>query len=291
MTNNLSLSVIVPCYNESENIDSTVPKITKYCEKNKYQLIFVNDGSKDNTKDLLKQYSNPFLKVYHHKVNKGYGAAIKTGITNCKTDYLITIDSDGQHRLEDIDRLVKKLQDTDADMIVGSRSNQKSASIYRGFGKYIIRTIARFFIPHNIQDINSGMKLYKAELAKKYLKLCPDTMAYSDIILLMFISNRNLVLEENITINERTKGVSTISTKTAIGTVFEIINIIVLFNPMKLFLPSAAFFFIFGLIWGIRSFIYSHQLSTGSEFLVITSIILFFMGINTEQLSRIRRNL
>ena len=77
-------------------------------------------------------------------------------------------------------------------MIVGSRKGQKEASLFRKVGKNSIRFIAKRLMPLNIHDINSGMKIYNAELAKKYISICPDSMSYSDIMLLTFVYQKHL---------------------------------------------------------------------------------------------------
>jgi hypothetical protein len=127
-------------------------------------------------------------------------------------------------------------------------------------------------------------------LAKKYLHLCPDGMAYSDIIALVFINNRHMVLEEPIEINLRERGKSTIGIHTAFETIMEILNIITLFSPMKIFLTVSVILFITGFGWGLRFFIKGMGVSIGSSMLIIISILVFLLGLIAEQLASIRRN-
>jgi glycosyltransferase involved in cell wall biosynthesis len=285
------LTVIIPAYNEAENFVIILPRLIDFCNQRNWKIIIVNDGSKDKSKKILAEYPlTENFKVIHHKLNKGYGAAIKTGIANCDTEYCITIDADGQHRFEDIEKLFAVMKSKDADMIVGSRKGIKSASYLRGIGKSIIRTLAKMLMPVPIHDLNSGMKIYRTDLAQEYLCLAPDTMAYSDIITLVFINHRHLVLEEPITINPRLKGTSTIGMQTAFQTVMEIINILVLFNPMKIFLPISLITLILSLIWGVPLILKGHGVSTGTLLGVISAVIFFVLGLIAEQLSLIRRN-
>ncbi len=285
------LTVIIPAFNEAENLGVFLPPLVDHCRENNWRIILVNDGSRDQTKEFLKNFEKePLLTVIHHKLNKGYGAAIKSGIRACKTEYLITYDADGQHYLEDIDRLRLCLLKNDADMVVGSRKGLKSSSHFRGFGKSIIRLIARIMMTVPVHDINSGMKIYRTDLAKKYLYLTTDTMSFSDVITLVFINNRHLVLEEPISIKERTNGESTIGFQTAFQTVMEILHIVILFNPMKIFLPlSLVCLFITG-GWAIPLLFEGRGLSIGSLLGLIMGILLFLLGLIAEQLSLIRRN-
>jgi glycosyltransferase involved in cell wall biosynthesis len=286
---NFDLTIIVPCYNEEESIPKVIPELLRFCNENLFKLIIVNDGSIDNSKALLDKYANGICKIYHHKVNRGYGGAIKTGIINADSQFIVTIDADGQHYLEDIFKLINKLQSTDADMVIGSRKGHKDASFLKQIGKFIIRNLTNFLIPTKIYDINSGMKLYRLDLAKKFLHLYPDTMAFSDIIVMVYIHNRHLVVEELINIKPRKDGSSKITIQSAFLTIRELLNIIVLFNPLKIFLNLSIIFFIIGLIWGIPIVLNGNGISVGSMLAIMTSILLFGLGLIAEQLSQIRK--
>lgn len=285
------LSVIIPSYNEAENLKLILPQLISFCKRHQWEIILVNDGSQDNSKEILEGFSHEDnFTAIHHKLNKGYGGAIKSGIRACQTEYLITIDADGQHRLEDIENLYHCITSKDADMIVGSRRGIKSASFSRGIGKSIIRMLAKILMNVPIHDINSGMKIYRTDLAMKYLNLTPNTMSFSDIITLCFINNRHLVLEEPIQINARLQGESTIGMETAFQTVMEIINIVVLFNPMKIFLPISLLTLLSTLGWGIPLIVEERGVSVGTLLGFISAILFFFLGLIAEQLSLIRRN-
>ena len=285
-----TLTVIVPCFNEQDSIASHFNELIELCEDSGWSIIAINDGSTDYTDAALKSVSD--YERYHvitHKRNRGYGAAIKTGIEAVETEYAITVDADGQHYVKDIGILFKHVIDHDADMIVGSRYGHKSSSMLRGVGKSIIRNVAKIFIPTNIYDINSGMKIFRTDIAQKYLHLCPDGMSYSDIITLLFISNGHLVLEKNIDIKKRLQGTSTIGMHTAYETIIEILNIVMLFNPMKLFLPLSMVFLSLGGGWGIYQVSLGHGISVASNMLIIMGVLVFLLGLISEQLSKIRQ--
>jgi glycosyltransferase involved in cell wall biosynthesis len=286
------LTVIIPAYNEAVNLGTFLPQLIDHCQQKQWNIILVNDGSTDNTREFFDQFSHiGNLKIIHHKLNKGYGAAIKSGIKVCETEFLITIDADGQHFLEDLDILYQSILTHDADMVVGSRKGQKSSSLMRGIGKNMIRIVAKMLMTVPIHDLNSGMKIYRTCLAKKCLSLTPDSMAYSDTIALVFISNKHLVLEELIRIKERRNGRSAIGIQTAFQTIMEIINILILFNPLKVFLPLSLICIVLAAIWGIPLLLEGRGLSIGSLLGIISGLIFFLLGLITEQLSLIRRKL
>ncbi len=146
-------------------------------------------------------------------------------------------------------------------------------------------------MPLPIHDLNSGIKLYKTGIARRYLKLCPNGMAYSDVIALTFISERHLVIEQTVQIREREGGTSTVGTKTAFETLLEIVNIVVLFNPMKVFLPLAVFFLLAGLCWGLPIVLAGKGISVGSMLGIFLGVLLFFLGLVAEQISSLRKQL
>jgi glycosyltransferase involved in cell wall biosynthesis len=291
MASKPSLTIVIPAYNEQENLEIILPGLLEFVGQRGWKIIITDDGSKDDTLGVLRKFEQKEpLKVVRHKLNKGYGAAIKSAIQACDTDYLITIDADGQHRTEDVDKLYALAVTTDADMIVGSRKGTKAATMMRGIGKSIIRFTARLMLTVPVHDINSGMKIYRTDLAKRYLHLTPNNMPYSDIITLLFISNRHLVLEEPIVVNDRMKGESTIGIQTAFETIMEIINMIFLLNPMKIFLPISFGTFLVSVAWGIPIVLRGQGVSVGAMLGIVSALIFFFLGLIAEQLTLIRKN-
>ena len=287
-----TLSIVIPVYNEEKVLPAVLGELIAFVNANDFRLILVNDGSRDKSLSIMTEAckNESRCKVLNHKVNKGYGGAIKTGVEAAETDYVITIDADGQHYLDDVKNLFEYLKANDADMVIGSRKGQKEASAVRGLGKSIIRSVAKILMPFNIYDINSGMKIYNTTLAQRYIKLCPNSMAYSDVIALVFISQRHLVLETPINIKPRVAGESTISAHTAFETVMEILNVVILFNPMRVFLPVAAVFILGGVLWEGQFLLTGRGVSIGANLLIISGILFFALGLITEQLSQIRKN-
>ena len=282
------LSVVVPIYNEAVALGTVLPQLLDFCRQRGFAVILVNDGSADDTPVILSRYQDePGVKILHHKLNRGYGGAIKTGIRAATTPYVVTIDADGQHEAEDIERLFKLALETGADMVIGHREGRTSGW-YRELGKGIIRRFTRFLMPLSIHDINSGFKLYRADLAKRYLHVCPQTMAYSDVITLVFVNQRHLVLECPIQVHDRAAGRSTISSYTALETIVEILNLTMLFNPLRVFLPLSAACVLVGLLWGTPFILLGKGVSVGAMLAIVVGVLFFFLGLIASQLSAIR---
>ncbi len=113
-------------------------------------------------------------------------------------------------------------------------------------------------------------------------------MAFSDVITLTFISQRNLVLEHPITVKNRRAGKSTIGINTAFETIMEIINITMLFNPLKIFLPSSIFFLVFGFGWELPIALAGRGISIGALLAIVLGVLFLAIGLLASQLSAIR---
>jgi glycosyltransferase involved in cell wall biosynthesis len=283
------LTVVIPAYNEGEILPAIAPALIEFCRTRDWKLIFVNDGSHDNTKQILDSLDpSSHVRVLHHKVNRGYGGALKTGISQTNTPYLVTMDGDGQHDIQDVERLLQFALEKDADMVVGKRDVGKDSNLYRSLGKFLIRSFTKTLMPLPITDLNSGFKLYRTELAKKYITVCPDSMAFSDVITLVFLNERNLVLEHPIRISPRTVGQSTINTFTAFETLIQVLNTTLMFNPLRVFLPISLFCILAGLGWGIPIILLGRGVSVGAMLAIVTGLLFFVLGLLASQLSAIR---
>ncbi len=285
------LTIIIPAFNEQDSLPLILQDWVLYCENEGAKLVIIDDGSSDQTGAILDALpAKKFMTVLHHKVNKGYGAAIKTGIKKTDTKYLVTCDADSQHNIESVQALYDLMLKTDSDLIIGARNNLVGNS-FRNFGKSLIRAISRFLLPNKITDLNSGLKMYQTDLAKKFITVCPDSMAFSDIITLTFIAERCKVMELPITTNPRMGGNSKINLNTAFETILEIVNIVIFFNPLRVFLPLSTLFFLLGLGWGLPIALSGRGVSVGSLLAFTIAGICLLLGLIAEQLSQIRKML
>lgn len=293
MTQETELTIIIPAYNEAESLRWFLPQVCDFCRENRYHLIVVDDCSSDQTLSLLQEAAAGWdgMEVIHHKVNQGYGGAIISGLSASITPFSATMDADGQHQLSDIRKLLETQHDTNADLVIGSRPQVASggSGLYRALGKKLIHLIAGMLVELPINDLNSGMKLYDTVLVQKYLPICPSSMAFSDIITLIFLQKKHLVVETPIQITERKSGKSTINTLTALDTILQVLNIVMVFNPMRIFMPCGLIAILVGVLWAIPFLVQGHGLSTASMLAITTGLILTMLGLIAEQLSQIRR--
>jgi len=128
---NKMLSVVFPAYNEEENIENTIKSCIEYLANvlSDFEIICVNDGSEDRTPQIIKELakSNRSVKLVNHAVNRGYGAALRSGFDNAKNKYIFLMDSDGQFRIDNIVAFLNQVSDNN--IVVGYRKNRADSFI------------------------------------------------------------------------------------------------------------------------------------------------------------------
>ncbi|TAN59452.1 glycosyltransferase family 2 protein [bacterium] len=159
-----SLSVIFPVYNEEGNIEKTVDESAKFLSTHRiikdYEIILVNDGSKDNTEKILNQLSEkiPCTKIITHRKNLGYGAALTSGLVESRYPFVLFMDADGQFNISEIDKLISFADDYD--IIIGNRYNRKDSFWRVALGR-IYGWLVFLLLGLKFKDINCGFKLFK----------------------------------------------------------------------------------------------------------------------------------
>lgn len=161
-----SLSVFMPAYNEEKNVDHTVQsvlEVLKTLNLKEYEIIVVNDGSKDKTANVVKelQKNNKNIRLVNHEVNKGYGEAVKSGYYNSRFEYIVFIDSDGQFDFNDIHKFLKAIEA--ADIVVGYRIARQDhlMRIINGWGW---TQLSNILFGLNVKDVDCAFKLLKRKV-------------------------------------------------------------------------------------------------------------------------------
>ncbi|MFP3944629.1 MAG: glycosyltransferase family 2 protein [Alphaproteobacteria bacterium] len=187
-----AVSVVVPCYNEEGAIRETVMQLnaTLKAASSRYELIVVDDGSADGSADILEDLvrSVPRLRVLTHERNRGYGAALKTGIVAARHDLIAITDADGTYPNERLPELIAEA--ADAGMAVGARVEQGvQYSKLRAIPKSFLRRWASWLAGQSIPDINSGLRVFHKQIALRFLPILPDTFSFTTTITLAMLRN------------------------------------------------------------------------------------------------------
>ncbi|MEW5858699.1 MAG: glycosyltransferase family 2 protein [Cyanobacteriota bacterium] len=276
------LTIIVPAFNESQVIDLVIEQIQAICSDVVQEVIVIDDGSSDDTAYIAK---NAGATVIRHKQNLGYGAALKTGIRHATTEFVLTMDADGQHQAEDVLRLWKLAEN--CDMVVGQRISLLHSPLWRMPGKWLLWSMANYLTRRKIPDLNSGLRLIRREVALRYLHLCPSGFSFSTTITMALLSRGYSVAYVPIQVKKRV-GKSTVSVATGLDTIILILRIAALFNPLRVFIPTSFLIGGIGLVWGIPYALAGRGISVGSMLAIVTAIVLFGLGMLCDQISQLR---
>lgn len=164
-------SVVIPVLNEEESLPELVAQIDDTFNglHKKYEIIFIDDGSTDNTLNLLKKFARQttHIKVFSFRKNLGKAIALSLGFQKALGEYVITMDADLQDDPQNIERLLVARTEGDYDMVSGWRKNRKDSLLKKVNSQFFNNLIIPFLFGVNFKDMNSGLKLYKSELAKE----------------------------------------------------------------------------------------------------------------------------
>jgi len=277
-------TIIIPAYNEEKSIGEVLRELTEEY-KDCAEIIVVDDGSHDNTSSIVSEYRS--VKLIRHKTNYGYGASLKTGIHKTKTEILCFFDADSQHISKEVKKIIEEIEN--ADMIIGSRGSAALKNLLRAPGKLILHHVANFLVGQRIPDLNSGLRAVRRSYIMQYMHLLPDGFSASSNMTLIFMLKRYNVKFVPIRVNKRVGKSEVKAINDGLTALMSILRIIVLYNPLKFFIPISVFFLSSGLIYGTYKVFFGAQgLSVGGLLLFFIGGISLFFGLLADQISTMR---
>jgi glycosyltransferase involved in cell wall biosynthesis len=252
-----ALSVIVPAYNEEGAIRETVTRIQAALAASgaEYEIIVVDDCSTDGTAKELAAIDLAALRVIRHGRNKGYGAALKTGIKRAAHPVVAITDADGTYPCEQIPELAARLGDQD--MVVGGRTGKNvRIPLIRRPAKWFIGQLASYLARYKIPDINSGLRVFKRESLMRYLRILPDGFSFTTTITLAMLTRGDEIEYTSIDYAKRVGKSKIRPIRDTLNFIQLIIRTVLLFEPMRIFLPisfllvlAAAAVFVYSFLW------------------------------------------
>jgi glycosyltransferase involved in cell wall biosynthesis len=284
----MKYSVVLPVYNEEETISSNVLNlISLFVQKElDWEIVAVDDGSEDESYDTLKALETEYpdaLVVVRHPYNKGNGATIKTGIKAASGEVIICMDSDGQHDPNDIFKMLPYIGEYD--LVVGARPFKSDGTWYRNLANKFYNGLASWLTDFKIEDLTSGYRIFKAEVVKKFYHLFPQRFSYPTTSTLAFLKGGYNIKYVPINIQPRKGGSSKIRLfRDGFRFTTIIFKIILLFEPMRVFLPVTLVSFLLGLASMIVSMVQAGRLyvPNSSVILFVLSVLAFLMGVLAE---------
>jgi glycosyltransferase involved in cell wall biosynthesis len=264
----VDVAVVIPAYNEEHGVAPTLERVKAImaampCTS---EIVIVDDGSTDGT---ARAAAVPGVRVIRLPQNRGYGAALKAGILATRSEFVLITDADGTYPPEAIPALYDAMER--CDMSVGARApDDRSILKRRRLAKRFLGWLASYLAGRQIPDLNSGLRLMRRPVLMQFLHILPAGFSFTTTITLSMLCNGYHVEYQPIQCAVRV-GSSKLRAKEFMNFIMLVLRTIVLFNPLKVFLPiSAALFAI-----GLRKLVYDVYLWNLSE----TTVMAFLAGI------------
>jgi glycosyltransferase involved in cell wall biosynthesis len=245
------------------------------------EIIVVDDGSQDNTRELCEQHDVACLSSPY---SMGNGAAIKRGARAAQGDVLVFMDADGQHDPADIQRLLAKL-DEGYDMVVGARDWSSQAGLGRGLANTFYNWLASEITGFKVADLTSGFRVVRADKFREFLHLLPNGFSYPTTSTMAFFRSAYAVAYLPIKAAQRIGRSHIKPLRDGLRFLLIIFKIATLYSPLKLFVPASVLFFVLGFGHYIYTFLTIHRFTNMSMLLFGASVIVFLIGLISEQIT------
>src|SRR5258706_369412 len=282
MANPPEISIVIPVFNEAKSLGQVLGKI-RALELPPTEIIVVDDGSTDGSADVAM---NAGANVVRHPYNIGNGAAVKSGMRAAKGRLIVLMDGDGQHKPEDIPKLLAEA--ANYHMIVGARAKGSKLRFHRYAANSGYNLFASYVTGFRVQDLTSGFRLLPRREALRFIDLLPNTFSYPTTLTLAFLRSGLTVKYVPIQSLYRA-GQSKISLITdGLRFLLIITKIATLFSPFRVFLPVSLFFFLAGLGNYAYTYFTQNRFTNMSVFALTTAVIIFMLGLISEQIALLR---
>ncbi|HEX5504977.1 MAG TPA: glycosyltransferase family 2 protein [Thermomicrobiales bacterium] len=276
------LTVVIPAYNEAAAIGGVLARVGALLPE--AELLVVDDGSADDTAALAEAAG---ARVVRQPYNKGNGAAVKAGLRAARGEVVLLLDADGQHDPADIAHILAPLGPYD--MAIGARTRRSNANAARGWGNWALNRLASYLTGMEIADLTSGFRAMKRDHIMEFIHLLPNQYSYPMTSTLAFIKAGYSVQFVPIEARKRSGGHSAQKVwQNGVKFCLIILRMVTLFSPMKIFLPISALLFLVGAAYAVYTAITQIHITNSSTLLIVTSIVIFLMGLISEQIAALR---
>jgi glycosyltransferase involved in cell wall biosynthesis len=279
------VSIIVPAFNEVEIIRQVLGMISGCCSENsvQYELIVVDDGSADGTAEVVGAIEG--VRLIRHGFNQGYGAALKTGIRQSHYPLIAIIDADGTYPSDVLPQLLACMDQ--CDMAVGARTGEHvKIPFLRRPAKWILKKLAEYLSGRKIPDLNSGLRVFRRELAERFFGIFPDGFSFTTTITLAALTGGYRVQFLPINYYKRV-GQSTIKPiRDFTGFLLLIIRLIVYFKPLNVFLPVSGMLLVVGVTKAVIDFYGLNHFGVGAAIAILAALQIAFMGLLADLITR-----
>lgn len=280
------VTVVIPAFNEVNAIGETLDAVLAVTDGSQraYEVIVVDDGSEDDTSEAATRAG---VRVIRHNRNRGYGASLKTGSLAAAGEVVLFYDADNQFDAGDIERMVDELEGVDATL--GMRTATSYTPFSRKGGKKLLGWLANYLARTKIPDLNCGLRAIRKEILIDYLHLLPNGFSASTTTTLVLLKEGHDVKFVPVTVKKRI-GTSTVRPlQDGLDTVLLVMRLTTLLDPFRIFGPVSLLMFVAGALWAARYVQLGQGFPASSVFMLVSSVIIFFFGLLTDQVASLRR--
>jgi len=276
-----NVSIVVPAFEESSSVAALVSALRAAGAWR--EIIVVDDGSRDETG---RRAAEAGARVVRHPYNKGNGASVKTGIRNASGEFVLILDADGQHQPADACRLIAKLGEYE--LVVGARSSATQAGVSRRIGNALLNGLASYLTSQRIPDLTSGFRAARRTHLLEFLHLLPNGFSTPTTTTLAFIKAGYSVCFEPIAAGTRAGRSKIRFGPDGVQFFVILLKVITIFSPMRVFLPLSAASFAIGAAYALWTIFTQSHVTNSSVLLILLSVIIFLVGLVSEQISSLR---
>jgi glycosyltransferase involved in cell wall biosynthesis len=277
------LSVVIPAFNEEGGIRLALSALRT--ELPDAEVIVVDDGSADATRSRAAEV--PGVRVIAHATNRGYGAALKTGMGLATRQYVAWFDADNEHRVSDLIQMVDRIHDEDLAAVIGRRISP-SVSVVRAVGKFSIRLLARSLGVDVGKDLNCGLRVFRRGIIRRYVPLLPDQFSASMTSTMVLVERGHRLGFHDIEVNPRI-GTSKVRVRDGFSTMVLVMRFVMLFGPMRFFFLPGLLTLLGGIIYGaVRAVLSGRGFPVAASLLTITGLFMTLLGLVADQISQLR---
>ncbi len=271
-----SLSVLIPARNEEQSLASAVAAIEQHRALfREMEIIVINDGSSDRTGEIARTLP---VRLIEHEITQGYGASLKDGLRVATGELVLIADADATYPLEEIPRLAADIGEFD--MVVGARTGELvHIPVLRRIGKWIITQLAEYLSRTKIPDLNSGLRIFRKDIALRFLPMYPDGFSFTTTLTLAMLTNHYRVSFVPINYRKRVGKSSIHPVRDFVNFVILIIRICACFKPLSVFVPPALILILLGVIKGAIDYSQQHHLGGLAITMALTGVQTLFIGL------------
>ena len=276
-----AVSIVIPANDEEEAIADVV-RTLRACAGWR-ELVVVDDGSTDATAARAEEAG---ARVIRHPYNKGNGAAVKTGIRNACGEYILILDADGQHRAADALRIAGRLGEYD--LVVGARNPRAQATSTRRAGNAFLNALAGYLTGRHIPDLTSGIRGARSDCLREFVHLLPNGFSTPTTTTLAFIKAGYNVTFEPIEAQARVGRSKMRVARDGARFFLILLKLITIFSPLRIFVPLSALACTVGAVYGVANFALAGRIPNGAVLLILFGVIVFLVGLVSEQIAALR---